>query len=299
MSRIAGYYKLYILAALVVALLIYFLLGTRYQSTTETQQQEQGGGSSVRSEPERGSNDTVKTPAQKAVRQEIASKPGENEIPKKRFQEAQDCQIYTLKKQFIENTNAICESHRNNPTEFTLCEGRLSKLQAELGDLPNTANCGTMDVVSIKREYYDSALALAKLGDVDAQMCILRSDFGLPENDTHQDYVDHAEEFAGNALSKGDWRVVALFAQKPTRLGMAGYRINGIFQFSDAQRYAFNRVERLGATSEFAQTLDQLADTHGLTPDDIERANTWANSIYNQHFRSSPKLAEKPTICRY
>lgn len=63
--------------------------------------------------------------------------------------------------------------------------------------------------------------------------------------------------------------------------------------------YKMNRLLRLGATGDYAQMLDSYQSEYAakLTPDQVSKADAWAQAFYDLHFKNSPMLTAEPKTC--
>lgn len=179
----------------------------------------------------------------------------------------------------------------------------LSKLDSELKSCPSSSQLAS--------NYYKSAKQMAKRGDADAQLCYLESRFmngneGIRYSaDDSSDYQADAPRYIDNAFARGDWRVVKLLGTEhlPTTSSLLPLIVKG----DPYTAYKMNRLLRLGADGGYGDMLDKLANAHFLTPrmtsgpalapEQIAQANAEAQELYNQHFRSSPRLTKAPTVC--
>jgi hypothetical protein len=144
----------------------------------------------------------------------------------------------------------------------------------------------------------------AQLGDVRAIDCYAGGGFDLMPR-----LLDHPEWLADlrdipqmfdDALRRGDWVAVellhdahaGLFRETP-----AGHVITA----DPALDYRDLRLERLGATGDFAQKLDRLlADAMSdLTTQQVADGDTWANDTYARYFAgtSSNEVSAGANIC--
>ena len=144
----------------------------------------------------------------------------------------------------------------------------------------------------------------AQLGDVAAINCYAGSGFNMLHG-----LIDHPEwlrdmrsapQMVEYALRQGDWVAVELMHHayagvfRDTAAGQA-------VQPDRAMDYRYLRLERLGASGEFAQKLDRmLADaTATLTRQQIADGDAWANDAYTAYFggSSSNEVANGANIC--
>jgi hypothetical protein len=148
---------------------------------------------------------------------------------------------------------------------------------------------------------------------------------------TEQDKLDYLNDvplYIEDALARGDWRIVQLFATHHAGglMSLVFRSDSGVVQLlvahagSIASRnalgdpsiiYVMNRLLRLGATGEYAKVLDLTADDYEngeridgsgergrISPDQVYESKAWAQRMYDQYFSKSPQLTEAPWPCR-
>jgi hypothetical protein len=163
-------------------------------------------------------------------------------------------------------------------------------------------------------EYYAATKAAARAGNVDAQYCYLFSYFQDSEGRSHytqqdvEDYKADSPKYVGDALNRGDWRMVSLlstrFVDPPRSL------ITLLDDIGQPETiYKTKKLLRLGATGEYAASLDatlsryqtpaQKAAGDALSREQLAAADKWAQDTYEQHFQGQKLLTEEPrAVCQ-
>jgi hypothetical protein len=171
------------------------------------------------------------------------------------------------------------------------------------------AGCG--DTTDVETRYFEATKQAAKAGDVDAQVCYLRGNFGASREDplfTDMDVEEYkrlAPQYVDAALRRGDWRVVQLMTARGFHPGAGP-----VTQIPDIGKpetiYKMTKLLRLGASGRYASSLDRqlsgmihpdLVLEAALPADVVKSGDAWAQQIFNEYFSRVPGLTERPTVC--
>jgi hypothetical protein len=144
----------------------------------------------------------------------------------------------------------------------------------------------------------------AELGDVAAANCYLGQGVGAPGLFDHPEWLtqfkNNALNVAQNAVEQGDWVAVALLDQA-YRPFNPGVLLQQLVTPDPAMVYRYLRLQRLGASGDFATRLDkEIAEkTAELTPEQIADGDVWAQDTYGHYFNgsSSDDLSNGFKIC--
>jgi len=118
-------------------------------------------------------------------------------------------------------------------------------------------------------------------------------------------YRNAARTFIVEGMRRGDWRFVSL---AELSVGDLVARHRGQFKHNLFHRlitpdgkmgYGYVRLERLGATGDYANQLDAQLDAMAahLSEADVEEMNRWAAEEYRVNFSDKPKIQESPSLC--
>jgi hypothetical protein len=169
---------------------------------------------------------------------------------------------------------------------------------------------GCDDMKGALRQEYETTTAAAKAGDIDAQMCYLMQGRGDRESGfrlTDAEIVEYQSlgaQYVDEAFKRGDWRVVELLGYHV--VDWAGLFIN-LEQWKDpAREYKAHQLLLLGAGDVDPQDTDywlaalrmpESKDNSGLSAQEIQDGDTWAQETYDKYFISQPKLLKEPKVC--
>jgi len=151
-----------------------------------------------------------------------------------------------------------------------------------------------------------AALQAANLGDLKALDCYVGTDFTSMSNlfehpEVITQYRDNVSGLIDAAIGRGDWIALDL-AQRAYSGESEGTPLGQLIAADPRMAYRYQRLERFGASGEFAGELDrQIAQTAGrLTPTQIVAADAWAQDHYSRYFNnsSSNEVANGVNICQ-
>ncbi|HEX6833437.1 MAG TPA: hypothetical protein VF132_07885 [Rudaea sp.] len=143
-------------------------------------------------------------------------------------------------------------------------------------------------------DFVPATLQAAQLGDHQAINCYIGRELMMtPGLLDHPEWLSQFKEnavpLAESAVQQGDWAAAGMLAQ-----AYAGTFSSSLLAQATgtdpAKSYGYLRLERLGATGDFATRLDRrLADAaQGLSPAQIGDAEAWAQSTYTNAFGGAP-----------
>lgn len=228
-----------------------------------------------------------------------------------RFQEARLCARALTAKGTMERVLKICDDNRSQPRNaenkayFEFCRGRALEFARSLPAAErDLQRCATRDPQEAAEKFHDDTVQAALAGDADAQICYLRSQFGLERPLTREEEQQYAETgplYIQRALESGDWRIIELLSKAaPGRTGKLVPTLQHAVAFEPVNPYRMNRLLRRGATGEkYVHFLDALAPHHaeGLSVEQRAQSDQWAQETYDLHFSRSPRLEKAPSTC--
>lgn len=213
------------------------------------------------------------------------------------------CHEDYVKYKYLTQAVDQCYTSPGKKGNFVSCPTGMADAQLAQNSIQNhMAGCG--DYNDIDRAYYEATLAAAKSGDTDAQMCYVQSRFSdqavgsasFYTNGDRDAFKAMASQYVSDAFARGDWRVAEILSVNQLGPGTGLlYLVKGAG--SADTFYQMNRLLRLGAEGQYAQTLDM--DVKGSPPDKVAAAEAWARAEYSQHFADSPKLTQAPVPCAH
>jgi hypothetical protein len=169
---------------------------------------------------------------------------------------------------------------------------------------------GCDDMQGALRKVYETTTAAAKSGDLDAQMCYLMQGIGDRESgsvlsdEEVAEYQSLGPHYVEAAFKRGDWRVVELLGYHV--VDWAGLFIN-LEQWKDpAREYKAHQLLLLGAGEVDPQDTDywlaalrmpESKDNWGLSAQEIQDNDAWAQETYDKYFISQPRLLKEPRVC--
>jgi hypothetical protein len=227
------------------------------------------------------------------------------------FVEAQKCsRIYKTIKG-LEAQLKICESDppEGGPGKCLLAKQRADADMPELKE--NLTRCNGVGTKEFEDLRFQAVADAAKIGDTDAQVCFVQSDFNLKDftkfsQEMSDQYKADARTYIDAAMARGDWRIPSLLARSSQTLSHSRGLLHLITQGDDMTIYRMTRLLRLGATGEYAARLDAKleeyteARSHGLRgypPEQLIAEDEWAKQQYLKSFANSPHLDNDPVIC--
>lgn len=200
------------------------------------------------------------------------------------------------------NLLANCSEYEGKPqfeASYAQClNGWMHARERKAAAETTLSTCGELSDI---HERYDAAMVqAAKAGDADAQLCYL-----LAEDVDLGEYERLAPGFVEGALHRGDWRIAELLTRSSFHPGFQPQRsIEGIGKPETI--YKMTKLLRLGASGEYAQSLDytlngmihpDLMPEAALPRDVITRGDSWARQTFNEYFSGVPGLTERPNVC--
>jgi hypothetical protein len=163
-----------------------------------------------------------------------------------------------------------------------------------------SADCDSNEAI-IEDAYFDAVLKAAKLGNVDAQLCFVDSEFRLSmpwSDEERQRYRELARIYVDAAIKRGDWRVVQMLSMGYRGFGKRDL-LRSVTTGDRLTLYRMNRLKRLGSSGEYARVLDVTAtDPEApFPPNDAKAAEDWASETYRLFFSRSAPLTEDALPC--
>jgi hypothetical protein len=192
------------------------------------------------------------------------------------------------------------------------CQLELDTSQQRMQDLNlRLGACAELDEKELDDLRYKAVTEAAQLGDVDAQMCFVQSDFDLRKNhklsdDDIEKYQIDAISYVTNGLQRGDWRVPQLMTTSARVLSHSRGFLSLVTDADDLTVYKMTRLLSLGAAGDYAVKLkNTLAEyvesskttSSGLSAEQLAEGDAWAQDEYRQYFASSPVLTAAPNPC--
>jgi hypothetical protein len=224
----------------------------------------------------------------------------EKEVKVRMFHEFYQCHAASARIRNIKKMEDACNQALTYGPD-KVCEKNIQELNEKLQEIQaQFVNCNPVPA-ELERLYYESVMQAAKLGDSDAQVCYIKGSFQtvLNEEDLQRYRLD-AASYANNGLMRGDWRVVKLLGTSSNVLGHAGTGLLSSLPIGNPiEVYRMNRLLHLGATGEYASLLDTYAKDSSvkLSPEQIAKAENWAQQEYNNYFKNSANLSSAPEVC--
>lgn len=191
--------------------------------------------------------------------------------------------------------------------EFTSSEQQRIRMQSEMRSFV-AASAVRCEGISADRldALVPAALRAAQLGDLKATDCFLGMGFEqMPGLLDHPEWLtavrDNTAALFDSAISRGDWVAVELISHAYAGI-FADTPGAQVYRPDVAMNYRYKRLERLGATGDFATRLDeQLRDlASGLTAMQIAEGDAWAAAAFDRDFHgtSSDEVSNGANICQ-
>ncbi len=209
---------------------------------------------------------------------------------------------------------AVLQAQINAGIGFDQQRDATAKIDA-INDFKRTY-CDSLSPKQLSTLTRRAAKNAAKLGDVDAQLCVIEQRFLEPrDTELTPDERAHGEiylaDYQERALDRGDWRIVSLMMARTVSLGHGPiYARVGVSPIDPVTYFRSLQLLRLGAVGDYATSLDDqisafvattnpqlMAEDHGLSDQDIADAIAWAHAEFQSHFSDSPKLSQPPVAC--
>jgi hypothetical protein len=188
-------------------------------------------------------------------------------------------------------------------------ENQLKDVNAALAELSSGGACVGLDESKVRDQEYSALKDAAIAGDWDAASCYVMAPFAATDEQLTDANIDSYRELARNfivaGMRRGDWRFVTI-AQ--LSVGDGGMRHPRQFQRNLFYRlrtpdkkmyYGYTRLQRLGATGDYANQLDTQLDAIAveLSENDLQEMNRWAEEEYRINFSGQQKNQESPDLC--
>jgi hypothetical protein len=301
------YLALFIAGALLAAFALFLVLHSDAPSPVRSDSAENTPIPSV-AESARQSAVDVPKPQAKSIPSGTVSK----DESRKLFQKTQNCyfrydQIALLSNQTdckgIEGKPALAKQYGECLNNVATALQRISTIRASMTE------CGPGNAIA--KNYYNATKSAAKNGNVDAQLCYIRSAFA--DSDGNMQFTDDdiaqfkadAPRYIADAIARGDWRIVYFLSlrQIGPPFGLIPY-IDGVRSLET--QYRMTSLLLIGADDDYGSTLKVLRDSipqigapagQELTPEKMAAADEWAKNTYGQYFAGTPRLTRSPVVC--
>lgn len=218
------------------------------------------------------------------------------------FRESTECGIARSE---VVNTTVdvnVC-AQETRPDFVDKCQARASELNERLQSATEKAKpCAGLSREEEMNLRYRAARIAAKLGDVDAQMCVSDGDYDMsvlhPSDDEREQYKKDGMSYFNQAIDRGDWRAIEALNVRRQALGHGRLFLNLLTEGDEHTVYRMRRLLRYGAIGTYAERLDaDLSDYLSAHPDAFADDDLWAKQQYDEHFATAPRLEKKPTVC--
>lgn len=238
----------------------------------------------------------------------VAARKGANDLESvtRTFKEANDCLLYHG---ILHELNAVLNderlgdlSHESGETLKSL--DATSSRQLEIARRTE-ALCTGSNQEAAARVYADALLKAALLGSPDAESCFVVAGYHAPTEEGRKSaavqrffkerYIKHASSFMQNALERGDPYVAseALYRYIASPSGHPSAQDS----LPEPDIYLTWRAARLASLrstpeqrTRLESYLSMLEEQDLLPKADIQRADAWANAIYQRDFSGQPNV---------
>lgn len=227
----------------------------------------------------------------------------EAELASKEFVEAKRCAGLLIAIRDMRGPLTVCQQNAGDPGFYAKCSENtrgyveaIAKADAEL------QTSASRDMQQSQESFYLATARAAKTGNLDAQLCYAGSRFELERRWTEQEiqqYGDDAPAYVLAAFERGDWRVVNMLS-RATRNVLQQYTLmRQITAGDELSLHRMNRLQRLGASADFARYLDTISTFYSdcLMAQEQAESEAWAQQMYDQHFAKLPVLDKAPAVC--
>jgi hypothetical protein len=196
--------------------------------------------------------------------------------------------------------------HEKDVTGRDLCRKQLKHVRRQLQQATaGAASCP--ETLAEPSVYYQALRDLASGGDIHAQRCFIQGYFGIDrERGIYitqaqlDEYVDLTKKFIDAAFERGDWSVVR-WLSKP-RVDMADFLLARAHPMGLDDRVAAYKIRRLlmlGNQPAYGtlpqddpkRLVEYWRKEKWLTPEQLEEAESWAQTMYQKHFIGSQEGA--------
>jgi len=143
-----------------------------------------------------------------------------------------------------------------------------------------------------------STLTAAQLGDPQAADCYVGANLnawpGVLDNpDWISNYKNYALPLASAAVQQGDWAMVGMLASANAGNPRSNNMLNQLTGTDPVQAYTYAKLMSLGqpeGTTPSTRSTNALSTLSSqLTPEQIQAADTQAQSMYQQYFDATPR----------
>jgi hypothetical protein len=156
----------------------------------------------------------------------------------------------------------------------------------------NSARCEGVTVEQLE-SITPLTLRVAQLGDLKALDCYVGSEFDRMEGildhpEWIEQYRTQVPALVESALRRGDWFGVELLRQAYSGASESS-PLSQLLGSDPAMAYRLLRLERLGATGNFADELERrlVAAARELTPGQVANADAWAGDFHSRYFTTA------------
>ena len=236
---------------------------------------------------------------------------GDGQAASRLYHDLETCRRWRAEKSMVAELvpNLLdADTTKSSPEELEQTERWLGLTQQKMDFVrKNSALCTGTDLDQLD-ETVPAMLAAARTGNTRALDCYLSLDIGtipgrlMDHPEWLSQYKQNAAALTQTALEHGDWRVVRLL-QYAYSAGSSGSDLLGRALGADPepeQQYRYYRLERLGASGDYAKQLDvQHQWPSTLSAEQIAAADAWAQDTYTRYFdgTSSNELANWASAC--
>jgi hypothetical protein len=187
-----------------------------------------------------------------------------------------------------------------------LCRKQLEYTRRQL-QLATAKAASCAEALAEPSVYYQALRDLSRRGDVQAQRCFIQGYFGIDqERGIHlsqaqiDEYAVLAKNFIETAFERGDWSVVR-WLSKP-RIDMPDFLLARAHPMGLDDRVAAYKIRRLlmlGNQPGYGtlpqddpkRLVEYWRKEKWLSPEQLEEAESWAQTMYQQHFIGSQEGA--------
>ena len=200
-------------------------------------------------------------------------------------------------------TNPTPEAWAAEENKIKLLQDNLTKVKAL------RENCAEMTDKELDIDVYDKLLAAARLGDKNAASCYVVASIDAPslqaDPAAFDEYNRNAADLIQRGITAGDWSTVYLLeAGTGPAIGQSSW-FSSLFVHDELTSYRYSKLRRLGTANEEAEELDaqlarqarRLIENGIAAPDDILKADQWAQEMYRTYFATSQPLVGTPELC--
>jgi len=225
----------------------------------------------------------------------------------RRFLSSQTCAFSRRSKAQMEHELELCnlsEDVKRNPEQAALvnfCKKRERDFHHALKRVDQAlSQCD--DPAKDEEAFYVATLAAAKAGDIDAQLCYVRSNFDLKRpwsGEEHMLYSQLAPIYIQQSFERGDWRFIELLRSTSSAVIDTNSLLFQVTSGDENYRYRMHRLLRKGAQGKYADFLKYSEKVpEGYSPSQVQESNIWVDQMYERYFKRSPRISDMPSACR-